>query len=103
MDSKIGSRESILSAWFDDIHIYIYIYIYKTTLKIYLYSWIQILIHTVHSCKYIQEKDISRGQRFLWTINSNRTFTDTNPEIKKNHNPIKIIHTIRLPKPLLDS
>ena len=29
------------------------------------------------------------------TFNSNRTFTDTNPGIKKNHNPIKIVAIIK--------
>ena len=29
------------------------------------------------------------------TIDSKWTFTDTNPGIKKNHNPIKIVATIK--------
>ena len=38
---------------------------------------------------YIHNKDISRRQGFSRTINSNRTFTDTNIEIKRYHTPIK--------------
>ena len=38
---------------------------------------------------------ICKGQRFSQTINSNWTFPDTNPGIKKNHNPIKTVVSIK--------
>ena len=38
---------------------------------------------------------ISRYQRYSRIINSNRTFADTNPGIKKNYIPIKIIFTLK--------
>ena len=31
----------------------------------------------------------------LWTINSNWTFPDTDLGIKKNHNPIKTVATLK--------
>ena len=50
---------------------------------------------------YKKKKNTCRGQRFPRTINSNGTFTDTNPGIKKNPNPIKTITTIKAKKTAL--
>ena len=36
-----------------------------------------------------ERNNICRDQSLSWTINSNWTFTDTNPGIKKNHNHCK--------------
>ena len=58
----------------------------KTTLKIYEYTWIHTHTHT---------------HTHTWTINSYKTFTDTNPGIKKNHNSIKTISTIKARKTAL--
>ena len=61
----------------------------------YMYTNVHALTHTyrVHSCTYLQKKNICGGQRFSMDINSNKTLTDTNPEIKKNHDPIKTTAT----------
>ena len=56
-------------------------------------------VHTftdkIHTCVYIQKKKKNMpffsGQKFSCLINSNRTFTDTNPAIKKDHTLIKTI------------
>ena len=53
-------------------------------------SMIIIKLHRVNSCKTIKKfkKNICRDQKSSHTINFKRTFTDTNPEIKRNYNLI---------------
>ena len=51
-------------------------------------------IHRILPCKKKKAKqrnNISRDVSFSRWINSNRIFTDTNPGIKKNHKPTKIV------------
>ena len=40
--------------------------------------------HTKYILVYAYIKNIYRHQRYLQTINSNKTFTETNPAIKKD-------------------
>ena len=65
------------------------------------HAYIQTQVHTLVNTRthtrthtHIQ-KDICWCQRLSQTINSHRTFTDTNPGIKKNHHPIKTVTTIK--------
>ena len=57
-------------------------------------------VHTHTNTKYqlahtYVKTHICRGQRFSRTMNSHRTFTDSNPEIKKDHICIKTILAIK--------
>ena len=63
-------------------------------LKIYMYSRIQTHIH-IHPYKRILKKNL----QFSRTIIFNRT--DTNPIIKKNHNPLETIFIIKAKKTVL--
>ena len=47
----------------------------------------------MHSCKHTKKNPlICRGQSLSRTINFDWSFTETNPAIKRNHNPIKSCH-----------
>ena len=48
----------------------------------------------IHFCEK-KKRNICRDQSLSRTIYSNWTFTDTNPGVKKNHNPIKTVTTIK--------
>ena len=52
--------------------------------------------YRIHSLKKMLEiSNICRDKSWLRTIYSNWTFTDSNPGIKRNHNPMKIIAAIK--------
>ncbi len=47
--------------------------------------------HTEYTLVNIKKTNFFLGQRLSCIPNSNWSFTDTNPEIKKNHNPSGVI------------
>ena len=49
----------------------------------------------MHSCKKEVERNNCKDEILSRTINSNWTFTDTDSGIKKNHNTIKTVATIK--------
>ena len=82
----------------------------KTNLYMYIYICVCVCVcvcknknsHTQRDTKYSlvsinmkkrkkrkKKKNICKDQKLLWTIISNRTFTDTNPGIERNYNPIR--------------
>ena len=71
-----------------------------TNTHVYIQTHKNINIHTHPHKKQKNKKakrkhHICRGQRLSWIINSNRTFSGTNPEIKNNRNPIKTVTAIK--------
>ncbi len=51
--------------------------------------------YTLVKRKLKVRNNIRRDESLSQTINSIQTFTNTNPEIKKNHNLIKTVSTIK--------